>query len=422
MECSICVEKYNKTTRKKIICQSCDFSSCLTCFKRYLLDLQKYPCCMNCNTELNMDFIVDNTPISFSNGEYRLKRATDLLSQEKSLLPTTQHLVEEKKENIRKQKLIDELKDEETYLRHRLREISILKNDIRYSRRHDTEKKEKKQFIMGCANGDCRGFLSTSWKCGICEEYICSKCHVVKNGRDDEEHVCNKDLVATADMLKKETKPCPKCRIPIFKVSGCDLMWCTLCHVTFSWNKNEIVSVKHNHNPHFYQFQRENNDGQAPRVPGDNPCEVMNRLPNFNSLLVKLRLEYSKEEILSIRECHRSIWHIRDYILPRYPNNIGIQDNSELRVKYLMKDINEIEWLKLLKVKQKRSEKSREINLILNMYVDSLSDILTIYLNDGVPALKQIENLRKYVNTQFHEIGRVYKSKPIRINKKWEIN
>ena len=113
MECSICVEKYNKTTRKKIICQSCDFSSCLTCFKRYLLDLQKYPCCMNCNTELNMDFIVDNTPISFSNGEYRLKRATDLLSQEKSLLPTTQHLVEEKKENIRKQKLIDELKEKD---------------------------------------------------------------------------------------------------------------------------------------------------------------------------------------------------------------------------------------------------------------------------------------------------------------------
>tara|TARA_Y100000389_G_C17429088_1_gene501418 strand:- start:570 stop:1679 length:1110 start_codon:yes stop_codon:yes gene_type:complete len=368
-----------------------------------------------------MDFITKVTPVSFSNGSYRDKRASDLLSQEKSLLPTSQDLVERRKNNLRKQKLLEELKEEEAYLRERLREIQTAKNDIKYGNT-TVEPKEKKQFIMSCTNGNCRGFLSSAWKCGTCECYVCSKCHAVKNGRDDDQHVCNKDDVATAEMIKKETKPCPKCRIPIFKVSGCDLMWCTVCHVTFSWNKNEIVSVKHNHNPHFYAFQREMNNGEAPRAPGDDPCGYQNRLPNFNHLVNKLVNNYDREKVKLIRESHRLIWHIRDTVLPRYPNNIGIDDNSDLRVKYLMNEINEEYWVKTLKIRQKKSEKSRETNLILTMFVESLTDIFSLYLRDDSPCVwDQIENLRTYVNRQFLEIGRLNKSKGLRITKTWEI-
>lgn len=416
-DCSVCCETFNKTTRKPIVCNHCDYRVCLTCFKRYLLDLQKPANCMNCKNELIMDFIVSNTPNVFYNGEYRAKRAHDLLSQEKSLLPATQELVERKKQDIEKQKLLNELKDEESYLRARLREIAQAKHDIRYGNQ-SSAKQEKKEFIMGCTNGDCRGFLSTAWKCGTCEEYICSKCHGVKNGRDDEEHVCDKDDVATAEMLKKETKPCPKCRAPIFKISGCDLMWCTMCHVTFSWNKNEIVNVAHNHNPHYYTYQRENNNGVAPRVPGDNPCGV-NNLVNYNLIIKQLRDDYSDEEIKSIREAHRSIWDIRDYILPRYPNNIGMQDNSDLRVQYLMKVIDEKEWLKNLKIRQKKAEKCRDMNLIITMYVDSLTDLFSNYYSTKIPLLVNMLNLRKYVNIQLSEIGRVYKNKSLRINKDW---
>lgn len=419
-DCNICCEKFNKTTRKEIKCNYCEFSSCLGCFKRYILDLQKNACCMSCKRELPLDFISKNTPISFSNNEYRNKRAADLLSQEKSLLPSSQNLVEQRKNEIHKQKLLDELKEEETYLRHRLREIAILKNDIRYGNTK-VEEKEKKTFIMSCADENCRGFVSSAWKCGICDKYTCSKCHKLKNSRDDEEHVCNKDDVATADMIKKETKPCPKCRAPIFKISGCDLMWCTVCHVTFSWNKNEIVSVKHNHNPHFYAFQREQNNGEAPRVPGDDPCGMANRLPNFNHMRDRLYNEFGDSYKL-YREIHRTVYHINDVLLPRFPNEIGIQDNSDLRVNFLMKDISEEEWLKQLKIRQKKSEKNRAINLIFNMLVDTITDIFVAYNLDRAKDIdKQFENLRLYVNREFAEINRLFKNRTFRINKKWEI-
>ena len=157
-DCSVCCETFNKTTRRQVDCNHCGYSVCLTCFKRYLLDLQKPANCMNCKNELIMDFIVSNTPNVFYNGEYRKKRALDLLSQEKSLLPATQELVERKKQDREKQKLLNELKEEETYLRARLREIAQAKNDIRYGNQSST-KQEKKEFIMGCTNGNCRGFL-----------------------------------------------------------------------------------------------------------------------------------------------------------------------------------------------------------------------------------------------------------------------
>ena len=39
MECNICAETYNKSTRKPIECIYCHYTSCLKCNKIYILDL-----------------------------------------------------------------------------------------------------------------------------------------------------------------------------------------------------------------------------------------------------------------------------------------------------------------------------------------------------------------------------------------------
>jgi hypothetical protein len=67
-------------------------------------------------------------------------------------------------------------------------------------------------------------------------------------------------------MLKKNTKPCPKCGVRISKIDGCDQMWCVECKTAFSWNTGNIESGKI-HNPHYYQFMRER--GGMPRDPND---------------------------------------------------------------------------------------------------------------------------------------------------------
>ena len=80
-------------------------------------------------------------------------------------------------------------------------------------------------------------FLSSGYKCAICEVRVCSKCHEIMGYTPNckENHECNPDTVAAVEMIKQETKPCPQCTAPIFKISGCDQMWCTACNIAFSW-------------------------------------------------------------------------------------------------------------------------------------------------------------------------------------------
>lgn len=81
--------------------------------------------------------------------------------------------------------------------------------------------KEKRTFVRPCPVNECRGFLSTAWKCGMCENFTCPHCHEVKGKSRDAPHVCLQENVETAKLLAKDTRPCPNCGTRIFKISGC---------------------------------------------------------------------------------------------------------------------------------------------------------------------------------------------------------
>jgi hypothetical protein len=126
---------------------------------------------------------------------------------------------------------------------------------------------ERKTFIMRCQVNECTGFLSQSYKCGICSVYTCIDCYMPKL----ENHECKPEDIASTKMIKQDTKPCPKCSARIYKIDGCDQMWCTDCRTAFSWRTGQIVNGNI-HNPHYYDYLR-NTIGNVPRAPGDNPCE-----------------------------------------------------------------------------------------------------------------------------------------------------
>jgi hypothetical protein len=64
-------------------------------------------------------------------------------------------------------------------------------------------------------------------------------------------------------------------------------MWCTECKVAFSWNTGKIVISGAIHNPHYYQWMRNNgnNDNNAPRNPGDILCGGLIPYYTFNNLI-----------------------------------------------------------------------------------------------------------------------------------------
>lgn len=212
--CNICTEKFNKSTRNKIKCEYCDFEACNTCCRKWVLN-EYAPRCMNqaCSRTWTRKFISANFPKSFVNHELKEHRENVLLQQEIALLPETQPYVEEiiRKEIITNQ--MYELRKQQMELENR---ITQLRNNL-----YTNKTIERKEFLRECPDEGCRGFLSTAWKCGLCQQWTCPDCHEVKGLERDIEHVCDPNAVATAQLIKKETKPCPKCRSNIFKIDGC---------------------------------------------------------------------------------------------------------------------------------------------------------------------------------------------------------
>jgi len=216
--CNICCDSYNKSSREKICCGYCDFPSCKTCCETYILS-ETIPKCMNttCAKEWSRKFIREKFTNAFINTKFKNHLEELLFDQEKALMPATQPIVEERirKENIKKEMTVLDNLIQDLYLQKRQLERNL------YTNITDTSSKQVSNYVRACSSSDCRGFLSSQWKCGICEQWTCPECHELKGANRDCEHTCNPDLVETAKLLAKDTKSCPTCQTKIFKIDGC---------------------------------------------------------------------------------------------------------------------------------------------------------------------------------------------------------
>jgi hypothetical protein len=246
----------------------------------------------------------------------------------------------------------------------------------------------RRHFVRACPIETCRGFLSTQWKCGLCETHTCSTCHVPKTA---EEHTCNPDDVATAELLAKDTRPCPKCGTGIFKIDGCDQMWCIECHSAFSWRTGQL-ELGHVHNPHFFEYQRR--IGTNARNILDMPCDALNP-DRYHGILhnyVRILLNRDTKKLKAKRgipaddvEIESDLTRKTTDVAMSLPTFVGmlaryrqdaIQNNLELRVKYLTEEINEDQFRSSLFRDAKKFNVDREIGQVIQTVVFAMTDIL----------------------------------------------
>jgi len=266
-------------------------------------------------------------------------------------------------------------------------------------------------FTRGCPDVDCRGFLNSSWNCGLCQKTTCKECHLIKQ----ENHECNADDIATAKLLKSDTKPCPKCSTGIYKIDGCDQMWCTQCHTAFSWKTGELQTNVHN--PHYFEWQRRN--GQNMRNPLDIICgrEMDHHLANS----IRRKLTPTSGALRrKIDDLIQNTIHIRLVDIPHYQVD-PVENNQMLRIRYLRKELQEDEFKKKVQRSNKTQEKKREICSILQLFVQTATDIfhrldnhILIHMNDVSLVtdiekhLAEAEGIRAYTNECLQEIAMTY--------------
>lgn len=285
MTCIICCDDYTEKLRKPIKCPNCKKDVCLNCFKRHLLEDRNlhcmFPDCDKIFTFPEISILTGN--IKFSN-EIMDKVGLIALEEEKNFLPQRQKIakrrLEEQKYELRRierSKNKNEINKERYELENKLRKANredpkLLEMDnklrqlrierdiynrqlynnltkeiapfLERTQKIDKEDREdrdqlglidKKEnnysFVKQCSFKSCKGFLENNinekgWKCTLCDNFTCRKCHEPLVSTIDEndkkvKHQCDEDIVKNLKELKKDTKPCPKCGTAIFKISGC---------------------------------------------------------------------------------------------------------------------------------------------------------------------------------------------------------
>lgn len=286
-----------------------------------------------------------------------------------------------------------------------------------------TKKVVERRFIRKCPVEECKGFLSSGWKCGLCDTKACSKCHIPLVR--DTEHTCDPDALATAELIVSESKPCPGCSINITKIDGCNQMWCTQCNTAWDWVSGRIETRIHN--PHYFEYLRTRNLEQR------NPLEVQcgRELDAYfcNSFYRILdRLNWEEYTSMSMIRMITRLSHIIRYDLPSFVDDGDTPDTTVLRIAYLRNVINEDVFKRRVQMRHKRHSKRQEVKDIIVMYTQlaveiiyRFKDTLSRSVSDGEPItddssyFEEMNGLRKYTNECFQSVGTTYKSVSSRI-------
>jgi len=432
-DCPVCLDKFTGSVRKAVKCQYCQYEVCTTCVKRYMVESVEDPHCMNCRRAWNRDFIDSYLTLAFRKGTLKKHREDVLLDREKARLPLLQPRIEarvqaremtteiaEHNKKIRDLEIAINRERELVYRlhrrQHRLEDMAAGRLPIGTDVDGSGEKKEVRQFTQKCPVEDCRGFLSSAWKCGTCQTWVCPDCLVPKGKDKDSPHTCDEDVKATAALIKKETKPCPKCGMGISKIDGCDQMWCVSCQTPFSWTTGrQVFGVVHN--PHYYQWLRGQNGGEAPRVAGDIPC---GGLVGYYQLVQVIPGEFRKE----VEQIHRTTAELTDTILRNYPRLDEVPDNGDLGIEYTLKALSMEDWKKALWARETKREKGLDLRGPLDLFTNVSSEVLRRMAQrpsreEFVGLLQQLRALRDYVNGEMEKIGRRYGNMTPKITECW---
>lgn len=432
--CNVCCDYFNKSTRTEVKCcfGDCGFIACKRCVRTYLLSITNDPHCMNCKKNWSQNFITVNLNRSFISQEYKETRMKLLLDREMSKMPQTMEAAQKEKEIEKEKGIISQIDEELDQLQKTMIELNNIKRFRRgqinaLQNKSENNGAERRKFIMQCPSNDCRGFLSSQYKCEMCYMYTCPKCHIIIGTNNNIEHICNEDMVKSAQLIKNETKPCPSCGTRISKISGCNQMWCTNCNVAFGWNSG-IIDTGPVHNPHFYEYQKKLTATHlAPRNPGDVVCggicnymtlrTVMNKITRTKYFLENRDLV--KDLFNMINSLHRMGVHTSQVLLPYYREQIRDTDHNEsLRVQYILKKKTKEELATIIYTRDFTRKKNSEVLHILELINVSIIEIFAQIVDSKqivpeiIDEIGQYNNnfqiLVDYCNEQLQEISVTY--------------
>uniref|UniRef100_A0A6C0BP81 RING-type domain-containing protein n=1 Tax=viral metagenome TaxID=1070528 RepID=A0A6C0BP81_9ZZZZ len=464
--CSICIEPFNKSNRKQIICSHCKLECCTCCVRTYLESVIVAPQCMKCHRPWSHQYIRENFGPSF------VKKISDvhksvLFTEQLTLLPYTQEYVNLKeryellkkeegvlaeivntmkidiskvKKKYKKDKAnkddLSEIKEEykkvcnekTKKMREKYNIIRIMNSSYYYPVRNShrtemvssssvTSKSKGPQYIKPCGKDECKGYVNkTDSTCELCNTTYCSKCMEENN----DNHKCKEEDVLTISMLNKDTKSCPVCATLIHRISGCSDMFCVNCKTAFNWNTLEI-NKRGNSNPHFYQWLREHRGSVVTPLMNNNDCNrIVGIYEVFRTNNFRRMEDEQQDKVTNILQalhhyesCANSCTALKDYKKTRYDDFHLV--TLQHRVDYMRNKLSEVKFKQALLRSNKAREYNNNITEIISSIRDFKQNILQMLAYSDTYSyftfIQESMNFINYINECVRHIDHVYYNK-----------
>lgn len=477
-ECVICANKYNQTFRKPLVCMYCKYEVCNYCCRSFILS-KTVPQCMNCKTVWSDDMLFSSFPKTWVDNDLRDHLDNVLVQHEKSLMPLAVDQIEKDKmeeerrrtqmQRVSLERIIDRTQMQIIKYKDRINSLSS-SDRMLYDSIVNTQKQNEKQYqdILAkeieiseklgkpisskykrpCPEESCKGFINIVptednnsneesqsvilCNCSVCNNNFCSMCRVkVANEGEVKNHKCDIDTIKSLKMIEKDSKQCPGCKVVIFKISGCNQIFCTNCKIAFNWDTLEI-EMGRIHNPHYFEWL-----AQTQQTPEQHQQQNQNRftmedgcgnvIQNWMEKLTEIldnyypKLESSMSttstttlKMYSMYECrqlisniYRVINHMRDVEISQIPD--PTVRHLRNRIQYVRNYLTEEEWKKYISTDERGYKTKMMWNQIVEMFVTVATDIFQKFWNTQ-SELEFVEHslIDEYGNTEVKKVPVIY--------------
>lgn len=426
--CKICEDSAGT-----VVCPWCDFVSCTKCGRRIIEESINPPACCHCRKGWTDEFVSTSLGSHWFHSKYRTSRAHVLLDRQRAMFAATMPDVEiaQRKRNF--ETATKKLNEERCVLKKRM---NAIRDEMLALSAHTLSlrpRPARTEHSFRCATPECRGFVTeSSRQCVVCGGETCWTClSAIGTAAPDRVHECHPDAVLSAREVRRSTVSCPGCKTRIQRSSGCDQMFCVVCHVAFSYRTGERENGAI-HNPHYVALL--NQLGQhVPHQPGPHVGECAGAEGAFPSVMRWMISSTTRRGLLGrVRVFH----HITAVELRRITTVADPMQRH--RVRYLMGDITEARLASLIKrtdfdVKIKEHyaamfraflETSRGVFDRMNHVVDKVLprdrngnaaedavELAKIAANDAKiqPMVNELDQIIQISNTASKEVGELYK-------------
>lgn len=397
--CNVCCE-----ANAVVGCGSCTFQTCVSCAQRYLLESTRDTAdCMSCHAVWNREKLLEAFPKKWVTKDWKERREDLLFERERGMMPATQlYITWLETKAVLREELRKVVAEKKVFKEHEDRKGSWSEDDHRLYKqlqdrhqtltqqlhhnyfRDSTPAAKQPQLLCPCPAGGCKGFVLKDKKleCGTCKAAVCRECHELVS--DSLVHTCKPESVLTAKQLAKESKPCPHCAAPTFRISGCAQMWCVMCHKPWNWNTGLSEEGQNIHNPHYFEWQR-NNSGVQDRInfhayqwrtdpaafPPLNEQLSRNKAAGRSAEARRVKVQIDQELTnLNRRVTHLWLWERSKLTNQRF------EENMDLRVKLMRGEVTDVQFKRVLQQREKKRIKYADYAGVLTSYCMRIRTLL----------------------------------------------